>query len=257
MDILLQSNFNETIGVNQRVRKKRINIQDAEVPQKRKGKFNQEKRFNINIVPKNENQSAFMKSILENVITFGYGSAGTGKSFLSMAIAVDQISKGNFDRIVLCRANVSTGKTLGHYPGTPEEKLTPWLQHLISYAKDFAGVGTVNTWMRGDTPKIILEPIETIRGRSFSDSIIIVDEAQQLQFEEIKCLSTRIGENTKIIFCGDPSQKDIQANGMEQFVSIVEKYKIPSIGHIKFGPDDIVRSDIVKRLIMAFEKEGI
>lgn len=224
----------------------------------RKAKYRStEKRHNICIKPTTINQSRALDSFRNNIITVLYGSAGVGKSYLSTLFAMDQITLGNYDRLIICRANVPTGRTLGAFPGTIEEKLYPWLSHIIGYCKDCVGVGVVDTWMRGDHPKIIMEPIETIRGRSYDNSIMLIEEAQQLTFEEIKAISTRIGRNSKMIMTGDPSQRDTKTTALEEFITIMRKYDVQGFDAIRFTPDDIVRSDIVKSIILAFENEGV
>ena len=224
----------------------------------RKAKYRStEKRHNICIKPTTINQSRALDSFRNNIITVLYGSAGVGKSYLSTLFAMDQIALGNYDRLIICRANVPTGRTLGAFPGTIEEKLYPWLSHIIGYCKDCVGVGVVDTWMRGDHPKIIMEPIETIRGRSYDNSIMLIEEAQQLTFEEIKAISTRIGRNSKMIMTGDPSQRDTKTTALEEFITIMRKYDVQGFDAIRFTPDDIVRSDIVKSIILAFENEGV
>lgn len=225
---------------------------------KRTAKYRQnEKRYNIQLEPLNINQSKAIKSLQSNTITILYGSAGTSKTYTSTKFAMQQISLGNFDKLILCRANVPTGRTLGAFPGSVQEKLYPWLSHVIAYCKEFVGAGVVDTWMRGDHPKIIMEPIETIRGRSYDNAIILVEEAQQLTFEEIKAITTRIGRNSKMVLTGDPAQRDTKTTALEQFLGIVQKYAISGIGSVKFTPDDIVRSDIVRDIIIAFEQEGV
>ena len=224
----------------------------------RKAKYRStEKRHNICIRPTTVNQSKALDSFRNNIITVLYGSAGVGKSYLSTLYAMEQITLGNYDRLIICRANVPTGRTLGAFPGTIEEKLYPWLSHIIGYCKDCVGVGVVDTWMRGDHPKIIMEPIETIRGRSYDNSIMLIEEAQQLTFEEIKAISTRIGRNSKMIMTGDPSQRDTKTTALEEFITIMRKYDVQGFDAIRFTPDDIVRSDIVKSIILAFENEGV
>lgn len=224
----------------------------------RKAKYRStEKRHNICIRPTTVNQSKALDSFRNNIITVLYGSAGVGKSYLSTLFAMEQITLGNYERLIICRANVPTGRTLGAFPGTIEEKLYPWLSHIIGYCKDCVGVGVVDTWMRGDHPKIIMEPIETIRGRSYDNAIMLIEEAQQLTFEEIKAISTRIGRNSKMIMTGDPSQRDTRTTALEEFITIMRKYDVQGFDAIRFTPDDIVRSDIVKSIILAFENEGV
>lgn len=219
--------------------------------------FSKEKRFNIEVSAMNERQAEYIDCMKNNIITIAYGSAGTGKSCLAATYAMQQITQQNYDKLILCRANVPTGRTLGAFPGTVEEKLLPWLSHIIGYCKDTVGNGVVQSWMRGDHPKIIMEPIETIRGRSYNNAIILIEEAQQLTFEELKAITTRIGYNTKMILTGDPAQRDTKTTALEDFISIMHKHNISGFGAIKFTSDDIVRSNIVKELIIAFEKEGV
>lgn len=219
--------------------------------------FSKEKRFNIEVSAMNERQAEYIDCMKNNVITIAYGSAGTGKSCLAATYAMQQITQQNYDKLILCRANVPTGRTLGAFPGTVEEKLLPWLSHIIGYCKDTVGNGVVQSWMRSDHPKIIMEPIETIRGRSYNNAIILIEEAQQLTFEELKAITTRIGYNTKMILTGDPAQRDTKTTALEDFISIMHKHNISGFGAIKFTSDDIVRSNIVKELIIAFEKEGV
>lgn len=178
-------------------------------------------------------------------------------TFLAIGYAIQQLALGNYERLVLCRAAVPTGKTMGFFPGDIYEKMLPWIQQMLTYAKQFAGSNVVNTWMHGEHPKIILEPMETMRGRNFENTIVIVDEAQQLEFSEIKCLSTRIGKNTKMIFCGDLKQRDIKVSGLEQFIDIVDRYEIDNIGITEFDVDDIVRSGIVRDLTIAYINDGV
>lgn len=178
-------------------------------------------------------------------------------TFLSAMYAAQQVSMGNFDKIIISRPAIATGKSLGFFPGTIEEKMMPWVQQIINYLKQFLGPNVVNNWMHGDYQKIILEPMETLRGRNFENCIVIIDESQQLSIEEIKCITTRVGKNCKLILCGDPKQKDIKERGLEDFVLLIDKHNVRDTAAIKFSIQDIVRSDLVKDLIMMFEYEGL
>ena len=226
---------------------------------KRKGKkvFEVEKRYHLNFRPKTKNQQIAWQYFHEKPIVVLEGSAGTGKSMISSAFACDQITKGNYEKLIIARNAIGCGKSIGFFPGTLTEKLGPWLSHIISYCKEFLGSGTTDIWLKGEHPKIILEPLEVIRGRSYEHSIILVEEAQQLSIDEIKCLTTRIGEGSLMILTGDTKQKDIKEDGLEKFCKLVEKYEINGVGVVRFTPDDILRHDIVRELILAFEKEGL
>src|SRR5574344_773794 len=217
---------------------------------------NRKFRKEFHYIPLNRHQKEYYESMLDNVLTIGIGSAGTSKTYTACAFASEEMFYDNYDKIILCRANVSTGKSLGAFPGDVTEKLKVWLMNLISYLKEMNSSGAIDCWMKGDHPKLILEPIETIRGRSFNDAIIIVDEAQQLSLDEIKCITTRIGTNSKMILCGDIAQTDIKGpSGILKFINMVKKHNIDNIGITEFTNDDIVRSDIVRDLILMYEKE--
>lgn len=237
------------------MRKKSPRYQNEEEFSPKEKFVKKEKRYDINFIPANHNQELYWKALHSNTIIVAHGSAGTGKSLEATTYAMKEISKGNYDRLILCRANVPTGRTLGSFPGTVEEKLLPWLGNIIGYCKDIVGAKVVDCWLKGEFPKIILTPIETIRGKSFNDSIILVEEAQQLDFNELKTITTRIGRNSKLILTGDPAQRDTRTKALEEFVDLAHRYKISGFSAIKFFPEDIIRSDIVKELIIAFEKE--
>ena len=225
---------------------------------KKKNKvFEVEKRYHLNFHPKTKNQQIAWNYFHEKPIVILSGSAGTGKSMISSAFACDQIAKGNFDKFIITRNAIGCGKSIGFFPGTIQEKLGAWLSHIISYCKEFLGSGTTDIWLKGEHPKIILEPLEVVRGRSYEHAIILVEEAQQLSMEEIKCLVTRIGEGSLMILTGDMKQRDIKEDGLDRFCELVEKYEINGVGIVRFTPDDILRHDIVRQLVLAFQKEGL
>lgn len=178
-------------------------------------------------------------------------------TYLTNAFACSQLVKENYQRYVITRNAIGIGKSIGFFPGDVKEKLSVWLSNVLGMCKNFVGSGTVDIWMKGDDPKIILQPTEILRGQSYENSIVLVEEAQQLSIEEIKCITTRIGENSLLVLAGDPAQKDIQTNGLEMFCNLVEKYGIDDIGIVRFTEDDIIRSDIVKKLVVMFSEEGL
>jgi phosphate starvation-inducible PhoH-like protein len=252
-------------------KRKKIKISDYEIvdpreeyreerkPHQKKHKkvFENEKRYHLNFKPKTKNQQIAWQYFQEKPIVILSGSAGCGKTMIANFFACDQITKGNFERLVVTRNAIGCGKSIGFFPGDVQTKLLQWLSHVISFCKQALGNATTDIWLKGDNPKIILEPLEVVRGRSYEHSIILIEEAQQLSLEEIKCLVTRIGEGSLMILTGDPKQKDIKEDGLERFCELVEKYNIEGVGVVKFTPNDILRHDIVKQLILAFEKEGL
>jgi len=203
----------------------------------------------IHIQPKTENQSVFLDAISNSVIVIATGPAGTGKTYIGANAAANLLSKGLVKTIALTRPNISTGRSLGFFPGTVDEKLEPWLAPMISVLKERFGSGEYDSKLHAGTIK--LYPLETIRGSSFNDTAILVDEAQNLNYEEIKALSTRLGENSKMIFMGDLAQRDTKEPGLVEFEKIIKKFNLP-IPIVKFTVDDIVRSDLVGQLVRAF-----
>ena len=233
---------------------------------KRKSRYaekNQERDENIvslykfNVLPKNDKQDRLIRSIKEYPITVTMGCAGTGKTYCSAGTVAQlfQSSANGYDKVVLTRANVPTGKTLGHFPGTIEEKMEPWLMPMLEVLKKAFGKGKFE-YMR-NKGQIEIQPIETIRGRSYENALVLVDEAQNLCMDELKAITTRIGENTKLVLMGDPAQSDVK-NGRD-LVEFTYKCKKAGIAMpvVEFGVNDIVRSDIVADLVKMFIEEGI
>jgi len=205
--------------------------------------------------PKNRNQQILLDAINEFEITVALGPAGTGKTFCSASKVAQMFLKGGYDHIILSRANVPTGRSLGAFPGTVEEKLAPWLLPITSVLEKRFGK-TKYDYLVGKKA-IQMQPLETIRGRSFENSLVIIDEAQNLTFDETKAITTRLGENSKMILSGDASQSDVSnGNGITKFTRLCEKNNI-EIPVIRFTVDDVVRSDIVGALVKMFVKENV
>lgn len=212
----------------------------------------------IHLTAKNQHQQDFMDSLRKNTITIGTGSAGTGKSMLSCYHAANQLLSGKIRKIVITRPYVAvSGRTTGFKPNTDVEKLRGFVLPMLGYLYEVLGKNAVEQHI-ANFDKVELAPLESIRGRSFDDAIIIVDEAQNCTLAEIQAISTRMGRNCSLILIGDNSQSDMKdnANGLSWFEGIVEKYNVSSCGVVRFTHDDIVRSGMVKELIIAFEKEG-
>lgn len=209
----------------------------------------------FHIQPKTPTQDYLLNCIDENVMTICIGPAGTGKTFCSGMKTAQLFLKGGYEKIVLSRPNVSTGRSLGYFPGSVEDKMEPWLKPLLEVLREGFGKGRYEYMLQKE--QIEIQPMETIRGRSFENSIVIVDESQNLNIGEIKALTTRIGENSKLIMLGDPAQSDV-SNGsdLEKFVQLCDSHGIPA-PIVRFTVNDIVRSDIVASLVKMFVKENI
>ena len=210
----------------------------------------------IHIQPKNLHQEQFLKSMRENIISIGTGSAGTGKSFLACYYAASELLSGNIDKIVITRPYVAvSNRTTGFKPGEDLDKLRPFVLPLLGYLSEVLGNGMVEEQLTL-ADKIELAPLESIRGRNFDNCIVIVDEAANTTIGEIQALTTRLGENTRLVCIGDCAQSDTKENGLKWFESLVLKHHIQGVGVVRFNHDDIVRSDIVRQLVIAFEREG-
>jgi phosphate starvation-inducible PhoH-like protein len=209
----------------------------------------------FHIQPKNATQNYLLESIENNVMTVVVGPAGTGKTYCSGMKTAQLYLKGGYDKIVITRPNVSTGRTLGYFKGDIEEKMAPWLKPITSVLEDGLGKGRYECMQRQG--QIEIQPMETIRGNSFERCIVLVDEAQNLNIEELKALTTRIGEDSKLILMGDPNQSDVsRGTELERFVEMCMKHNIPC-PIIRFNLNDVVRSDIVKQLLIMFHKESV
>ena len=215
-----------------------------------------EKGKAIHIQPKNFNQELMLRSMRENIITVATGSAGVGKSLLMCYYAASELLVGNIRKIVITRPYVATaGRTTGFKPSTDLEKLRSFVLPMIGYLSDILGKGMVEEHLL-HSDKIELAPLESIRGRSFDDCIILVDESSNMTITEVQAITTRLGENCRLVLSGDGFQSDTRDNGLKWFESLVKRYKISDIGVVKFTHDDIVRSGMVKELVIAFENDA-
>jgi len=212
-------------------------------------------RIGFHVIPKNQKQDLLIKSIKMNPISVTIGCAGTGKTYCSAGTVAQLFLEGKYSKIVVTRANVPTGKSLGHFPGTIEEKMTPWLLPMLEVFREAFGKGKYEYLM--NKGEIEIQPIETIRGRSYKDALVLVDEAQNLNINELKAITTRLGENSKLILMGDPAQSDVK-NGQDllKFCSVIKKAGI-QMPVVEFGVNDIVRSDIVADLVKVFIEENL
>lgn len=215
-----------------------------------------EKSKAIHIQPKNFNQELMLISMRENIITVATGSAGVGKSLLMCYYAASELLVGNIRKIVITRPYVATaGRTTGFKPSTDLEKLRSFVLPMIGYLSDILGRAVVEEHLLHND-KIELAPLESIRGRSFDDCIILVDESSNMTIAEVQAITTRLGENCRLVLSGDGFQSDTQDNGLKWFEALVKRYKISDIGVVKFTHDDIVRSGMVKELVIAFENDA-
>ena len=203
--------------------------------------------------PKNEAQRFYLESLQESKLTIGTGPAGSGKSFLSMAVAVEKLLQGDVSKVVITRPIVEAGESLGFLPGTFEEKISPYLLPLLDALNDLVGPTMAKKLL--EEGKIEFAPLAYMRGRTFTNSYVILDEAQNTTIEQMKLFVTRIGEYSQFAVNGDGSQSDLRGvpeNGLD-WVSRKLGGVSPDISVIEFSNRDVVRSEIVKTILLHLE----
>jgi phosphate starvation-inducible PhoH-like protein len=202
------------------------------------------------VKPLNFIQGAYLDAIKSNDIIFGIGSAGTGKTFIAASYAAEQLFYKKVDKIILTRPNIETGRGLGFLPGTLEEKYAPYLLPFDAIFSRALGRGFYEYALKSKT--IEPTPLGFLRGTTFEDCIVLVDEAQNCTREEMKMLLSRIGRNCKMIFSGDTEQSDIPNSCLDDACDRLENIK--GVEVIEFLDEDIVRSEMCKQIIMAYRK---
>jgi phosphate starvation-inducible PhoH-like protein len=184
-----------------------------------------------------------------------FGPAGCGKTYVVATYAANAYNMKDINRIVITRPHVSVGKDIGYLPGTLEEKCAPWALPVVDVLERHLGKGVVETGYKNGNIETV--PLALIRGRSFDNTMVIVDEAQNLTVEELKALVTRVGVGSKLVINGDVQQSDLKGgDGLSKIVELVKKHNLP-VPIIEFGVDDIVRSDITKTWVKTFMAEGL
>ena len=207
------------------------------------------------VAPKTVNQKRYVDSIRSNTITFGIGPAGTGKTYLAMAMATAALSRRNVNRIILTRPAVEAGERLGFLPGTMMEKVDPYLRPLFDALYDMLDAERVNSYIEKGV--IEVAPLAFMRGRSLNDAFIILDEAQNTTPEQMKMFLTRLGFGSKAVVNGDATQVDLPT-GQRSGLAIVEEIlsDIDGISFVHLGGKDVVRHEIVQHIVEAYGRFG-
>lgn len=200
------------------------------------------------VQPLNFIQSEYLEAIKTNDIVFGIGSAGTGKTFIAANYAASELFHRRVKKVILTRPNIETGRGLGFLPGTLEEKYAPYLLPFDAIFSKALGSGFYSYCLKNKD--IEPTPLGFLRGTTFEDCIVLVDEAQNCSKEEMKMLLSRIGKNCKMFFSGDTEQSDIPNSGLEDAINRLEGIK--GIEIVEFLDEDIVRSKMCKAIIMAY-----
>ena len=216
---------------------------------------NAEQKNTSGLLPRTGKQKLFIDALKENSQVFVLGPAGTGKTYVTATFAADLYITKKIDKIVITRSHVAVGKDLGYLPGSLEEKTYPWALPVLDVLEKHLGKGSVDTGVKNGN--IEMAPLALMRGRSFDNSFIIVDETQNITTHELKMLLTRVGENSTIVLNGDVQQSDLkEADGLSKVIHLAKKYMLP-VPIIEFGVDDIVRSDICAEWVKVFMKENL
>jgi phosphate starvation-inducible protein PhoH and related proteins len=207
------------------------------------------------IVPRTLKQKEFLDALRSNSQVFVLGPAGTGKTYVTATYAADLYALKEIDKIVITRPHVAVGKELGFLKGDLEEKTKPWALPVLDVLEKHLGKGAVETGIKNGN--IEMAPLALMRGRSFDNAFIIVDETQNITTHELKMLLTRVGEGTTIVLNGDVQQSDLkEADGLSKVIHLAKKHMLP-VPIIEFGVEDIVRSDICAQWVKVFMKEGL
>ncbi|MFL2844430.1 MAG: PhoH family protein [Alphaproteobacteria bacterium] len=208
-----------------------------------------------NIYPRSSNQLKFVNLIKEKDLVFGVGPAGTGKTYLAVACAVEALLKKEISKIILSRPAVEAGERLGFLPGDLKEKIDPYLRPLYDALNDLIPSKTLERYLENNT--IEIAPLAFMRGRTLENSYIILDEAQNTSSMQMKMFLTRLGKNSKMVIAGDSTQVDLprgEKSGLKEILNIMPR--TDEIGKVLFKKGDITRHSLVTKIVEAYEKNN-
>jgi phosphate starvation-inducible PhoH-like protein len=200
-------------------------------------------------------QDAYIRALKRHALVFATGPAGTGKTWLAVAHAAQLFERKEVDRIVLSRPAVEAGERLGFLPGDMREKVDPYLRPIYDALYDLMDARIVERALQ--TTEIEIAPLAFMRGRTLSNAAVILDEAQNTTAMQMKMLLTRLGENSRMIVTGDPSQVDLpsgQTSGLADAVRLL--HGVEGIGHVSFSAADVIRHELVARIVEAYDRES-
>lgn len=205
------------------------------------------------VVARTANQQLLVKAFDENDLVFALGPAGTGKTFVAIALAVRALKNKQTRKIILSRPAVEAGEKLGFLPGEMKDKLDPYLQPLYDALQDMIPAAKLKEYMENNV--IQIAPLAYMRGRTLNDAVIILDEAQNTTIHQIKMFLTRLGMNAKMMVTGDITQIDLPPSATSGLVQAMHILKdVPGIEKVEFNKSDIVRHKLVQRIVDAYER---
>jgi phosphate starvation-inducible PhoH-like protein len=206
---------------------------------------------NIKVAPKTLNQKRYVDAVREQTITFGIGPAGTGKTFLAVAMAAAALATRQVTRVILTRPAVEAGERLGFLPGDIQAKVDPYLRPLFDALYDMLDPDRVNSYFEKGV--IEVAPLAFMRGRTLNDSFVILDEAQNTSPEQMKMFLTRLGFNSKMVVTGDITQIDLPHDKRSGLIVVREILdRVEDVSFVHFGGEDVVRHKLVQRIVAAY-----
>ena len=209
----------------------------------------------VHLEAKTERQQDYIDALEHSNQVIVTGSAGTGKTYIAASWASKLYLEGRIKKIILTRPNVASGRSLGFFPGTMEEKMAPWVIPFTDVIQAHLGTGAFESAVKKKNIDIV--PFEVMRGRTFDDSFVILDEGQNTTPTEMKMFLTRIGEGTQVVINGDIKQTDLKStSGLKTILDMAVNQRLP-VPHVEFTVDDIVRSGICGMWVRAFDAVGI
>jgi phosphate starvation-inducible PhoH-like protein len=204
--------------------------------------------------PRSDGQARYLKALQQNELVFCVGPAGTGKTYLAVALAVSALRKGRIKKIVLVRPAVEAGEHLGFLPGDLEAKINPYLRPLLDALHDLMDYDQIRRYMDNDL--IEIAPLAYMRGRTLNDAMIILDEGQNATVPQMKMFLTRMGQNARIVVTGDITQDDLPIATRSGLADAVDRLaKVPGVGTVFLDRSDIVRHPLVQAIVNAYEED--
>ena len=204
------------------------------------------------LVPRTENQTKYVEALRSNEMVFGIGPAGTGKTYLAVAIGVEMYEKHLVERLIFCRPAVEAGEKLGFLPGDMKEKVDPYLRPIYDALYDFLGTERVEKMLERN--EIEIAPLAFMRGRTLSHAYVVLDEAQNTTTAQMKMFLSRMGDGSHMVITGDPSQTDLptgQKSGLRESLDVLGN--IDEIARIEFKNADVVRHKLVGKILQAYD----
>lgn len=203
------------------------------------------------VEPKTDNQRLYLDAIRDHDLTFAFGPAGTGKTYLAVAAAVHLLREGSVSRVILCRPAVEAGEKLGFLPGGLEEKVNPYLRPLLDALHDMMEYRDLRRFIESDVVEVV--PLAFMRGRTLNGAVIILDEAQNTTKGQMKMFLTRMGHGSKMIVTGDTTQIDLPDPSQSGLIDAVRRLRrVAGIGMVALSGEDVVRHKLVQRIVDAY-----